>query len=38
MFVEAMPRAHNEATVEDIVKVFKDIGVPEEKLSCEVHG
>ena len=38
MFVDAMPRAHNEATVEDIVKVFKDLGVPEEKLSCEVHG
>ena len=32
MFVDAMPRAHNEATVEDIVKVFKDLGVPEEKL------
>ena len=38
MFVDAMPRAHNEATVEDIVKVFKDLGVAEEKLSCEVHG
>ena len=33
-----MPRVHNEATVEDIVKVFKDLGVPEEKLSYEVHG
>ena len=38
MFVDAMPRAHNEATVEDIANVFKDLGVPEEKLSCEVHG
>ena len=32
MFVDAVPRAHNEATVGDIVKVFKDLGVPEEKL------
>ena len=38
MFVHALPRVHNEATVGDVVNVFKDLGVPEEKLSCEVHG
>ena len=38
MLVHAMPRVHDEATVGDIVKVFTDLGVPGEKLSCEVHG